>query len=459
MFQSDFLDKRGSDHRPVLIRLIEAQENYRGWFRFDRRFLEVDGVQANVINAWEFASSGSHVSVTNCLKVCRRSLSGLKKQTNMNSRDKILTAEAALECEQSAFHQSTERIRFLKQELMKAHREEEIYWWQKSKDKWLHRGDKNSRFFHNSVKAARGRNTIDKLTNAAGVEVFTEAAKGEVALEYFSGLFKSSNPAPLTTWFGDMQPRVTDQMNVELMRPVSAKEIKEAMFSINPSKAPGPDGMSAIFFQKFWTTIEAQVVREVKRFFLYGILPKEWNYTHLCLIPKIPEPKTISDLRPVSLCSVVYKIVSKIMVKRLQPWMPEIISPTQSAFVSERLMTDNTTIAHELIHSLGESRSEASQYMMVKTDMSKAYNRVEWGYLRSLLVALGFDSKWVQLVMKCVSTVTYSVLINDQPHGMIIPQRGLRQGDPLSPFLFVLCTEGLAHLLSQSERDGNITGM
>lgn len=348
VFQSDFLDKRGSDHRPVLIRLIEAQENYRGWFRFDRRFLEVDGVQANVINVWEFASSGSHVSVTNCLKVCRRSLSGLKKQTNMNSRDKILTAEAALECEQSAFHQSTERIRFLKQELMKAHREEEIYWWQKSKDKWLHRGDKNSRFFHNSVKAARGRNTIDKLTNAAGVEVFTEAAKGEVALEYFSGLFKSSNPAPLTTWFGDMQPRVTDQMNVELMRPVSAKEIKEAMFSINPSKAPGPDGMSAIFFQKFWTTIEAQVVREVQRFFLYGILPKEWNYTHLCLIPKIPEPKTISELRPISLCSVVYKIVSKIMVKRLQPWMPEIISPTQSAFVSERLMTDDTTIAHEL---------------------------------------------------------------------------------------------------------------
>lgn len=162
-----FLDKRGSDHRPVLIHLIEAQEKYKGWFRFDRRFLEVEGVQANVENAWNFASSGANVSVVNCLKACRRSLSGLKKHVTMNSRDKISSAEAELEREQSAFHQSTDRIRFLKQELMKAHREEEIYWWQKSKDKWLLRGDKNSKFFHNSVKAARGRNSIDKLVNTA----------------------------------------------------------------------------------------------------------------------------------------------------------------------------------------------------------------------------------------------------------------------------------------------------
>lgn len=98
---------------------------------------------------------------------------------------------------------------------------------------------------------ARARNTIDKLVNAEGVEVFSEAAKGEVAVEFFSNLFKSSNPAPFGTWFQGMRPRVSEAMNYHLTKPVQASEIKEAVFSLNPTKAPGPDRMSALFFQTF----------------------------------------------------------------------------------------------------------------------------------------------------------------------------------------------------------------
>lgn len=289
--------------------------------------------------------------------------------------------------------------------------------------------------------------------------MFSEAGKGDVAVKFYSDLFKSSNPPLFAVSFHDMRPRVTDQMNEELTQPVSIMEVQEALFSINPSKALGPDGMSALFYQKFWNVVQEQVVREVQRFFEEGILPKEWNYTHLCLIPKIPDPESISDLRPISLCSVMYKIISKVMAKQLASVLQVIISPTQSAFVSERLMTDNITIAHEMIHSLEDPQDCNSDKMVVKTDMSKAYDRVEWGYLRSLLCALGFDQKWIYWVMKCVSSVTYLVLINDQPHGVIVPQRGLRQGDPMSPALFVLCSEGLNHLLTRAERDEEITGI
>ncbi|KAL0815981.1 hypothetical protein Bca101_072425 [Brassica carinata] len=234
-----FLDKRGSDHRPVLINFIEAQESYRGSFKFDRRLLEIEGIKDNVINAWDFGGNNGVATVSSRLRACRKVLSGLKKQVNMNSRDRIQQAEVALEREQSSNQPSVEHINVLKRELVRAYRDEEIYWRQKSKEKWLRGGDRNTRFFHNSVKMARARNTIDKLINEEGVEVFSEAAKGEVAVQYFSNLFKSSNPTSFGTWFQGMRTRVTTNMNHELTKPVSDLEVKQDVFALILQKHRG----------------------------------------------------------------------------------------------------------------------------------------------------------------------------------------------------------------------------
>lgn len=190
-----------------------------------------------------------------------------------------------------------------------------------------------------------------------------------------------------------------------------------------------------------------------------GPIPEGWNETTIVLIPKVRNPELVKDLRPISLCNVLYKLVSKVLANRLKTVLPKVICQAQSAFVPGRLISDNILVAYELTHYMRQKKKGQEGYAAVKLDMSKAYDRVEWSFLHDMMMRLGFQRRWVDLIMKCLSTVSYRIRVNGELSQVIKPQRGLRQGDPLSSYLFLLCAEGFSALLSRAEREGSLKGV
>ena len=171
------------------------------------------------------------------------------------------------------------------------------------------------------------------------------------------------------------------------------------------------------------------------------------NYTHIMLIPKKKDPQLITEYRPISLGNVVSRIISKVLRNRVKPILSRVISDSQSAFVPDRLITDNTFVAYEMIHRMRNRRRGKVRHMAIKLDVSKAYDREEWEFLEKIMLRIGFPEQWVNLAMLTVPTASYSIIINGEPCGYISPSRGIKQRDPLSPYLFLFCAEGLSSLL------------
>jgi hypothetical protein len=168
------------------------------------------------------------------------------------------------------------------------------------------------------------------------------------------------------------------------------------------------------------------------------------NETILVLILKVKNPTLLSQFRPISLCNVFYKIASKVLVNHLKVILPEVISKEQSTFVLGMLITDNIISPYKCLHFMKRSRSKTNSYCALKLDMMKAYDRVEWEYLEAIMVKLGFAQHWVNVVMGMVRTVSFFVLFNGEKLDGFKPTRGIRQGDPISPYLFLLETESLS---------------
>ena len=303
---------------------------------------------------------------------------------------------------------------------------EEQMWHQRAHVKWVQCGDKNTKYIHGTATQRKRRNFIKGMLDDQGVWHREEDAVSALLVSYYESLFTSSDPHNLDSVLDGVQAVVTKDMNAKLVEMYTAEEVAVAIKEMAPLKAPDPDGMPPLFFQTYWPDIGMDINEAVLSSLNSSSLLKSINHTFISLIPKVKNPERVTEFRPIILCNLIYKIISKVIANRLKPLLNSIISETQSAFIASRLITDNVLIAFELLHHMKTGCLGKIGFMSLKLNMSKAYDRVEWVFLKNILLRSGFQQSWVNLIMECVTTLSYSILVNGEPKGMIYPSRGIR---------------------------------
>jgi exonuclease III len=442
-------DPRHSDHRPVIVETHGTARCRRGPARgnnskFEARWLKEDECESIVKNAWgrEVQAKGEGVKggikgvLGDLMEWSRNVLGDLEKRISRLKKELEGWRRKAIRQEQT---RKEEVLRF---KLCRLEEQKEMYWKQRAHAHWMRDGDRNTKYFHSVASERKKTNKIMKLRREDGVLVEEEEAMKEVATNYFSNLFTSSPGGRMNELLNHVDATVTEPMNEMLCKEFNSREVIDALDSIGDLKAPGPDGMHAIFYKRFWEVVGEKVTDEVLGVLNGGPMPTDWNDTCVVLIPKVNSPESMKDLRPISLCNVAYKLISKVMANRLKQILPEIISPNQSAFVPGRLITDNILLAYECTHMMKTRKRGRDGYAAIKLDMSKAYDRVEWSFIEGMMRRLGFAERWINLVMTCMTTVQYQIRVNGSLSDVITLQRGLRQGDPLSPTFFLYVRRG-----------------
>lgn len=320
---------------------------------------------------------------------------------------------------------------------------------QKSREQWVKLGDSNSKFFYATMKQRQAQNRIDAIQTDSGEIVRDPCLIENEVVRFYTALMGSRAavlPAVdlVTVRSG---PILSHAAQLSLIAPVSEKDIDEAMLSINPVKAPGIDGFNGHFFRTVWHIIKSDVYAAVHYFFESGCLDKTWNCATITLVPKIAQPQMVKDFRPIACCTFLYKILSKIWTSRLAKVIGEVVNEAQAGFLPGKHIGDKILLATELMK--GYTHKHFSPRCMIKVDLRKAYDSLEWSFLEEILGELGFPMQFVRWIMACVKTVNYSVLINGAPSKPFSAKKGLRQGDPVSPFLFAIGMEYLSRCLAE----------
>ncbi|XP_058786284.1 uncharacterized protein LOC131660936 [Vicia villosa] len=299
----------------------------------------------------------------------------------------------------------------------------------------------------------RWRNSLTSVKTSTGTVEGVSQVKHHV-WEHFANFFKESYDHR-SILEGISFNRLEEVTAASLEAPFNELEIKQAVWDCEGSKTPGPDGFTMEFFKNHWDILKEDLMKFVSDFHAKETLIKACTSSFITLIPKTPNPQNLSEYRPICLVGSLLKILSKLLAARLKLAIDRLISIKQSAFIKKRNIMDGVVVVNELMDLAKRDRRSC---LIMKVDYEKAYDSVSWNYLRFMMKSMGFGCKWQKWMEACVFVSSMAVIVNGSSTNDFKVERGLRQGDPLSPLLFVIAMEGLTRLMEKAVETGDFKG-
>uniref|UniRef100_A0A453EWV6 Reverse transcriptase domain-containing protein n=1 Tax=Aegilops tauschii subsp. strangulata TaxID=200361 RepID=A0A453EWV6_AEGTS len=453
----------GSDHVILLLSSQDDRPPTAPRFRFETFCLNQNDFAEAAQDRWMEARLAPHRSILAvddwhfCAKRSRQFMKGWGANLGRDLWDRkkaLLASIQALDLQANSVGLAPDEwlLRYdLEDQLTVIYTDEEAYWRLWGTQKWVLEGDANTAYFQAIANGRRRRNTIPLLWD--GETLLQRPAKIRAHVD---GFYKALFPPPrgglaLATDFWVGPQCISPAENAALTAPFTEEEVWEAINGMNPSSAPGPDGLPVKFFQTFWTAIKPEVMALFEEFYVGTIDLHRLNYGIITLIPKVPGASDIRQFLPITVINVIFRILAKGYANRVAPLADRITHPDQSAFIQGRYIPDGVLVFHEVLH---EVQSKNLKAIFLKIDFHKAYDAVSWSFLREVLLRKGFDDRWVTRVMQMVASGHTAVNINGEIGPYFPTLCGVRQGDPFSPFMFNMVVDALATILDKAKTAG-----